>query len=72
MKSLLNGLIKLFKKMCKKTLSGIYLHGSLAMNGFNKEASDVDILTVVKSSIENRGETDAIKSAQVIEIRVAG
>jgi hypothetical protein len=71
MKSLLYELIKLLIKICKKTLSGIYLHGSLAMNGFNKrQASGYSECS--EEFNENKGETDAIKLAQIIEIRVAG
>jgi predicted nucleotidyltransferase len=43
-------------------LVGIYLHGSLAMGGFNPISSDVDILVVVqnKLSLENKKEIGQI------------
>ncbi|WHZ55826.1 aminoglycoside adenylyltransferase domain-containing protein [Metabacillus hrfriensis] len=67
MKSLLNELIELFIEVCKNNLSGIYLHGSLAMNGFNKEASDVDILTVVKSSMKIKEKRMLLNGLQTLK-----
>lgn len=34
-------------------LTGIYLHGSLAMNCFNPEKSDIDLLVVIESDISD-------------------
>jgi predicted nucleotidyltransferase len=38
-------------------LTGVYLHGSLAMGGFNPNKSDIDILVVTKSplAMKNKG-----------------
>ncbi|WP_113930364.1 aminoglycoside adenylyltransferase domain-containing protein [Bacillus sp. P14.5] len=38
-------------EIIKESLIGIYLHGSLAMGGFNPNSSDVDVLVVTKKSL---------------------
>lgn len=42
---------KEFSAIIKDNLIGIYLHGSLAMGGFNPESSDIDFLVVVKEKL---------------------
>lgn len=42
---------KEFSAIIKDNLVGIYLHGSLAMGGFNPESSDIDFLVVVKEKL---------------------
>lgn len=48
-------LINDFVAVCNRTLgnqlTGIYLHGSLAMGCFNSNSSDIDIIVIVESSI---------------------
>lgn len=47
----------MFKKVMKKNLVGIYLHGSLAMGCFNPNISDIDIIIIAKNKLsrdENR------------------
>ena len=45
----LDGVVHLFQKELQDALTGIYLHGSMAMGCFHPEHSDIDILVVVKS-----------------------
>ena len=33
-------------------MTGVYLHGSIALNAFNPDSGDIDILVVVKDSVE--------------------
>jgi len=42
---------KEFSAILKDKLIGIYLHGSLAMGGFNPESSDIDFLVVVRERL---------------------
>jgi streptomycin 3"-adenylyltransferase len=54
------------KEIIGDKLTGIYLHGSMAMNCFNPEKSDIDLLIVIENEI-----TDIIKMAfmkQVIKL----
>jgi len=51
--SYLNGITKIFTDEIKDDLVGVYLHGSLAMECFNPETSDVDMLVVCKSKMTN-------------------
>jgi hypothetical protein len=39
------------KEVCNRNFIGIYLHGSLAMGGFNPNMSDIDILVVTKKPV---------------------
>ncbi|MEH7237990.1 aminoglycoside adenylyltransferase domain-containing protein [Bacillus sp. JJ1562] len=41
-----------FKEIFKKDFIGCYLHGSLAMGGFNPNRSDIDILIVTSKSMD--------------------
>ena len=38
----------------KKTLTGIYLHGSMAMGCFNPAKSDIDLIVVIEDEISDR------------------
>lgn len=48
----LNQLVQVFKYTLKQQLEGVYLHGSLAMNGFHPLKSDIDLLVVVNQKLE--------------------
>lgn len=50
-RALLDQIAALFKEELKENLTGIYLHGSLAMGCFNPLKSDVDFLVVVKDKL---------------------
>jgi len=52
----LDKFVSLFKGELEENLSGIYLHGSLAMGSFHPSRSDVDFIVVIKE-----GMTAAIK-----------
>lgn len=50
---LINDFINITKNIIGENLTGIYLHGSLAMECFNPQNSDIDLLVVVKHNIPN-------------------
>lgn len=41
----------IWKKHLGNQLVGVYLHGSIALDAFQPESGDIDILIVVKDSI---------------------
>lgn len=43
--------IAMSKEIIGNKLTGIYLHGSMAMNCFNPEKSDIDLLIVIENDI---------------------
>lgn len=47
----LDKFVKLMKNELSINLEGIYLHGSLAMNCFNPESSDIDFLVVINKKL---------------------
>lgn len=59
---ILNAVVKVFKEILKKNLIGIYLHGSLAIGGFNPNLSDIDLIIVVKNVL-----TTLVKRALIKE-----
>lgn len=48
---LLDEIVDKTQKIFKENLTGIYLHGSLAMGCFNPDKSDVDLMIVIKNHI---------------------
>ena len=48
----INKVVDIWKKHLKEDLIGVYLHGSIVLNAFNPDSGDIDILVVVKDSIE--------------------
>ncbi|MFY2158011.1 nucleotidyltransferase domain-containing protein [Cytobacillus firmus] len=50
---IVNHLLEEVKLLLKDNFKGFYLHGSLAMGGFNPEKSDVDILIVTYHSLSS-------------------
>lgn len=51
MQKQLESIKTLFLGALSENLVGVYLHGSLAMGGFNPSSSDIDILVVVKKPL---------------------
>ncbi len=51
-------------------LTGIYLHGSMAMNCFNSEKSDIDLLIVIEDGIRNVQKIEFLK--QVVKLNEKG
>lgn len=49
--SLLDELVEKSKLIFKENLTGIYLHGSLAMGCFHPDKSDIDLILVIKNRI---------------------
>lgn len=50
-KAVLDLLVERLRSYLDNELVGVYLHGSLAMSGFNPVSSDIDILIVVKNKL---------------------
>src|SRR6266436_2544136 len=50
-KEVLDELVGLARTLLADQLIGIYLHGSLAMGGFNSVSSDIDFLVVVRNRL---------------------
>jgi len=48
----LNKVVGIWKKHLDNQLIGVYLHGSIALNAFMPESSDIDILAVVEDSLD--------------------
>lgn len=48
----INKVVNIWKKHLGDELIGVYLHGSIALDAFNPDSGDIDILVVVKDSID--------------------
>lgn len=48
----INGVVDIWKRHLGDNLIGIYLHGSIALNAFCPDSGDIDLLVVVKDSVE--------------------
>ncbi len=64
---LLGKAVSLFTQELRTNLTGIYLHGSLAMGCFTKGKSDVDLLIVVKEKISEKTKRSLIQAAIRLE-----
>ncbi len=49
------------KKIIGACLTGIYLHGSLAMGCFHAAKSDIDLIVIIKEDISNRQKTELME-----------
>lgn len=74
---ILDDLVDTCQRILGGSLTGIYLHGSLAMGCFNPHKSDIDVIVIVEDSIadeqklsllENIAELDARAPAKGLEI----
>jgi streptomycin 3"-adenylyltransferase len=54
------------KEIIGNKLTGIYLHGSMAMNCFNPEKSDIDLLIVIENDITDAQKMEFMK--QVVKM----
>lgn len=52
MNNYFNKLTNTIKNFTKENFLGLYIHGSLAIGGFNPDRSDVDLLVVVKNPLD--------------------
>ena len=62
----INEVVNIWKKHLGDELIGVYLHGSIALDAFNPNAGDIDILVVVKDSIDIRVKLEIARD--IIEI----
>ncbi|WP_055668705.1 aminoglycoside adenylyltransferase domain-containing protein [Desnuesiella massiliensis] len=51
-KNILDSIAASYRNILKDNLVGIYVHGSLAMNCFNPNISDIDLLVVIKENLD--------------------
>ncbi len=54
----LDGVVTLTKRCFREQLTGIYLHGSLAMGCFQPEKSDIDLLVVIGNELSDAQKLD--------------
>ena len=57
----IESVVEVWKKHMQSALVGVYLHGSIALNAFNPESGDIDVLVVVKESIDIDKKLDIAK-----------
>ena len=48
----INNVVDIWKRDLGDDLIGVYLHGSIALKAFNPDSGDIDILVVVRDSID--------------------
>ena len=48
----INNVVDIWKRHLGDDLIGVYLHGSIALKAFNPDSGDIDILVVVRDSID--------------------
>ena len=68
MDTVINSFVEKSNEILQDNLVGIYLHGSAVMGCYNPTKSDIDLIIVVKDSIE-----DSVKRAfmdMVVELTV--
>jgi len=63
---LIDEFVAMTQKIIGEQLTGIYLHGSMAMGCFHAEKSDIDILIVVNDSVTAQQKTDFMR--QVVKL----
>ncbi|WP_404442850.1 DUF4111 domain-containing protein [Sutcliffiella horikoshii] len=61
-----NKLTNTIRNITKENFLGLYIHGSLALGGFNPDRSDVDLLAIVKDSLDIATQTELAKSLLAI------
>ena len=69
-KNVLNELVQELRNILGDNLVGIYLHGSLAMGGFNPASSDIDIIVVAKDKLISQVKVDLRAKLQLLSKRL--
>lgn len=64
--NILDKMVESCKEIFREELTGIYLHGSLAMGCFNPNKSDIDLIIVIENDITDKQKTEFMK--EVIEL----
>ena len=60
--NLLDSFTKMCREILKSSLTGIYLHGSLAMGCFHPDKSDIDIIVVIEENITDEQKLSFMKN----------
>lgn len=68
-KNEIEAVINLCKTYISDKLTGIYLHGSLAMGCFNPDRSDLDLIVVVKKKIPSETKIEIVKELMNISLK---
>lgn len=68
--NLINSFVQRSKDILKENLVGIYLHGSLAMECFNPDRSDIDLIIIINKPISNSIKRDYLE--MVVEHNARG
>lgn len=58
--------VEICKDELKHNLIGVYLHGSLAMNCFNPNGSDIDLLVVVNDQLSREQSRNLVEKVMVL------
>ncbi len=53
MNTVINSFVEKAKEILQDNLAGVYLHGSAVMGCYNPTKSDIDLIVVVKDSIDD-------------------
>lgn len=64
----LNDFVAAAKEIIGEQLTGIYLHGSLAMGCFNPDKSDIDLIMVIEEGISDEQKMKFMERVVVIPI----
>ncbi len=68
--TLIDEFTSMSREIIGKKLTGIYLHGSMAMNCFNPEKSDIDFIVVIENDIGIEQKIEFLK--QVVKLNEKG
>lgn len=68
--TILNDFITMSKNILQNNLTGIYLHGSMAMNCFNPDKSDIDLIIVIEHDITDIQKMDFMKQVVILNEKV--
>lgn len=58
---ILDTIVNKCKELFQSNLTGVYLHGSMAMGCFNPQKSDIDLLIVIENDITDEQKLDFMK-----------
>ncbi|EQB87243.1 streptomycin 3'-adenylyltransferase [Clostridium punense] len=60
-KTIMDSILKKYKEILNENLVGIYLHGSIALNCFNWEKSDIDFIVVINERLSQETKLQLLK-----------
>lgn len=63
---LINDFVGMCQRIMVDSLTGVYLHGSMAMGCFNADKSDIDIIVIVEDTISDKQKMSLMK--QIVKL----